>query len=58
MIEEKQKFHKNILEASDYIIKLEEKCYNANQTSLELLKKLRDSEMMVDRLKQMLATLK
>jgi len=58
LIEDKQKIQKDILEASDYIIKLEDRCYSSNETSLELLKKLRDSELLIERLKQMLANLK
>jgi hypothetical protein len=36
------------LQASDYINNLEEKVYNANKTSLELLKQLKESDEEID----------
>ena len=49
---------KEILTASDYIVALENKCYQANKTSLELLQSLRDTETEVETLKQYIIDLK
>jgi len=46
------------LTASDYIVALENKCYQANKTSLELLQSLRDTEAEVETLKQYIIDLK
>jgi DNA repair exonuclease SbcCD ATPase subunit len=45
-------------DASDYILELEEKVYKANKTSLELLKQLKDSETEIETLKQYIVDLK
>ena len=58
LLVEKQKLHKDLLSASDYIIQLEDKCYESNRTSLDLLKQLRDSEALVAGLKNLVASLK
>lgn len=44
--------------SSEFIGKLEEKVYNANKTSLELLKELRDSETEMENLKNYIIDLK
>ena len=49
---------KEILTASDYIVALENKCYSANKTSLELLNTLRDTENEVETLKGYVLDLK
>ena len=46
------------MNASDYINVLEEKCYDANKTSLELLATLRDTELEVETLKSYIIDLK
>ena len=38
--------------ASDYIVSLEDKCYRANKTSLDLLQRIRDLELEVETLNQ------
>ena len=40
-----------MLQASDYINTLEEKVYNANKTSLELLKQLKEADEEIGQLK-------
>ena len=47
-----------MLTASDYIVALEDKCYQANKTSLELLNTLRDTELEVETLKSYIIDLK
>ena len=44
--------------ATDYIVQLEEKCFQANKTSLELLQQVRDLESEVETLKQYIIDLK
>jgi len=44
--------------ASDYIVTLEDKCYRANKTSLDLLQKIRDLELEVETLKAYIIDLK
>ena len=44
--------------ATDYIVVLEEKCFQANKTSLELLQQVRDLEAEVETLKQYIIDLK
>ena len=44
--------------ASDYIVALEDKCYQANKTSLDLLQSLRDTEIEVETLKSYIIDLK
>ena len=46
------------LMASDYIVTLEDKCYRANKTSLDLLQKIRDLELEVETLKAYIIDLK
>lgn len=49
---------KELENATDYILELEEKVYKANKTSLELLKQLKDSEVEIETLKQYIIDLK
>ena len=49
---------KELEDASDYILELEEKVYKANKTSLELLKQLKDAEVEIETLKQYIVDLK
>lgn len=44
--------------ASDYILQLEDKCYQSNKTSLEILTQLKDTEIEVETLKQYIIDLK
>lgn len=41
--------HKELEDATDYIIQLEEKIYKANKTALLILKRLRDAETELDK---------
>ena len=58
MLDSKENLQKELLTASDYIIALEDKCYQANKTSLELLNTLRDTELEVETLKNYIIDLK
>lgn len=58
LLDDKENLQKEILTASDYIVALENKCYQANKTSLELLQSLRDTEAEVETLKQYIIDLK
>ena len=49
---------KELENATDYILELEEKVYKANKTSLELLKQLKDAEIEIETLKQYIVDLK
>ena len=49
---------KELENATDYILELEEKVYKSNKTSLELLKQLKDSEVEIETLKQYIIDLK
>ena len=51
MLDDKEVLQKEIAAASGYIVMLEEKCYTANRTSLELLQSVRDLENEVETLK-------
>ena len=48
----------DLIAASDYIVNLEAKCYQANRTSLEILQALRDHEVEVNTLKAYIVDLK
>ena len=56
--EQKKILQRELLQAADYMNELEEKVYNANKTSLELLKQLKDSEDEIDGLKHYILELK
>ena len=56
--EQKKVMQQELLQASDYINNLEEKVYNANKTSLELLTQLKDAEDEIDSLKNYILELK
>ena len=49
---------KELEDASDYILELEEKVYKANKTSLELLKQLKEAEVEIETLTQYIVDLK
>jgi len=54
----RESLQKELEDASDYILELEEKVYKANKTSLELLKQLKDAEVEIETLKQYIVDLK
>ena len=58
MLDDKEVLQKEIAAASGYIVMLEEKCYTANRTSLELLQSVRDLENEVETLKAYIIDLK
>ena len=49
---------KEVEQATDYVLELEEKVYKANKTQLELLKQLKDCEVEIDTLKSYIVDLK
>ena len=55
---QKDTVQKELENATDYILELEEKVYKANKTSLELLKQLKDAEVEIETLKQYIVNLK
>lgn len=58
LIPAKEKLQTENIQASDYILLLEQKVYKANKTSLELLKQLKDAEVEIETLKQYIIDLK
>lgn len=48
VIEDKEMIHKELLNASDYIGTIEERCYEVNLRSLDLLQKYREFELWYD----------
>lgn len=54
----KDELNKELENASDYIVNLEEKFFQAKKTSLDLLKSLKDSENEIDTLKTYIIDLK
>ena len=51
MLDDKDQLQKEVQAATDYILQLEEKCFMANKTALELLTRIRDHEAEVPTLK-------
>lgn len=58
LVNQKDTVQKELENATDYILELEEKVYKANKTSLELLKQLKDAEVEIETLKQYIVDLK
>lgn len=58
LFSQKEALQRELDNATDYILELEEKVYKANKTSLELLKQLKDAEVEIDTLKQYIIDLK
>ena len=58
LFDDKAHLEKELQAASDYIVDLEDKCYKANRTSLELLTSCRDLEAETETLKQYIIDLK
>lgn len=56
--EQKDDLSRELENASDYIVRLEDKFFEAKKTSLELLKSLKDTENEIDVLKQYIIDLK
>lgn len=56
--EARENLQKELENATDYILELEEKVYKANKTSLELLKQLKEAEVEIEGLKQYIIDLK
>ncbi len=50
-LEERQKANSELFTAGEYIIEIEQKLFETNKTSLELLTQLKNSELEVDTLK-------
>lgn len=44
-LEQKEKLHSELDQATEYIITMEEKVYKSNKISLELLTQLKDAEL-------------
>lgn len=58
LIEQKDKLKKDLDTASDYLLEQDEKVHKANQTSLELLKNLKEAELEIETLKDYIIELK
>ena len=58
LTEQKEKLKKDLDTASDYLLEQDDKVYKANQTSLELLKNLKDAELEIETLKEYIIELK
>jgi hypothetical protein len=58
MMIQREDINQKLKEATDYVVKMEEKVYKSNKISLELLKQLKDSEVEIDCLKQYIIDLK
>ena len=57
-LEDKEALQKEVLAASDYIVEVQEKCYESNKQALELLQSLKASEEEVETLKNYIIDLK
>lgn len=55
---QKDKLKKDLTIASDYLIEQDQKVYNANKTSVELLQHLKDAELEIETLKDYIIELK
>ena len=58
MLDVQEKLQKDLQSATDYIVQVETKCFNANKVSLELLEKVRELETEVETLKAYIIDLK
>ena len=58
LVNDKEKLQQELLAATDFITAIENKCYQANKTSLELLNTLRETELEVETLKTYIIDLK
>ena len=55
---DKDHLQKEVMTSSDYIVAVQEKCYQANQQSLDLLENLKDAEDEIEVLKNYIIDLK
>ena len=58
LLDSKEELQKELQSATDYIMQIETKCYNANKVSLELLERVRELEQEVETLKAYIIDLK
>ena len=58
LVNDKENLQQELLAATDFITAIENKCYQANKTSLELLNTLRETELEVETLKTYIIDLK
>ena len=58
LIEQKDQIKKDLDTASDYLLEQDDKVHKANQTSLELLKNLKEAELEIETLKDYIIELK
>ena len=57
-LSDKENLQKEVMTSSDYIIAVQEKCFQSNQQSLELLENLKDAEDEIEVLKSYIIDLK
>ena len=55
---EKDQLQKEVLAASDFIVQVQDKCYQSHQQSLDLLQSLKNTEEEVETLKRYIIDLK
>ena len=55
---DKEALQREVLAASDYIVEVQEKCYESNKQALELLQSLKESEEEIETLKNYIIDLK
>ena len=58
VLKEKENLQREVMGASDYIVAVQEKCYQSNQQSLDLLENLKDAEDEIEVLKNYIIDLK
>ena len=58
LLEEQARLQKEVMTSSDYIVAVQEKCYQSNQQSLDLLENLKDAEDEIEVLKSYVIDLK
>ena len=58
LLEQKRELQNEVLTASEYVVNLEDKCWQANKTSLDLLATVKELETEVDQLKGFIIDLK
>ena len=58
LLDDKEQLQREVQAASDYILSLEQKCFQANKVSLDLLQHVRDLEAEVETLKAYIIDLK
>ena len=58
LLTDKDELQREVQSATDYILQLEEKCFTANKTALELLTRIRDHEAEVETLRSYIVELR